>query len=341
MTVNPASVIQGQLLEKLKERPRRTDPMRVLRPTAEPLPREVWMAELQKCELLHDSSPEGKRGFHVYRAYGREIPNIVLELGRLREETFRTVGEGTGLERDNDQFDEFYDHLIAYDKFKQEITGSYRLGRLDEILKAKGTAGVYTNTLFNMEHLLETEFQEGTLEAGRSFVRPEFQRGPTLLMIWVAISNFISRNPKYKYLIGAVSISDEFQDNSKRLMLSYLMKHYPHDKAAEVSSKNPPKFDSNLSPEEIMSIVDASLNLNDLQEFVRQAEDNPKAQIPQLIKLYIELGFRFLAFNKDDDFNSIDGLIWLDVTKVPGGIVARYMGEEGYAKFRAFHGMKS
>jgi hypothetical protein len=103
-------------------------------------------------------------------------------------------------------------------------------------------------------------------------------------------------------------------------------------------AKNPPKFDSSLSPEELTALIDAALNLKELQEFVKQAEDDPKAQIPQLIKLYIELGFRFLAFNKDEDFNSIDGLIWVDIVKVPTGIIGRYMGDEGIAQYRKFHG---
>jgi hypothetical protein len=138
-------------------------------------------------------------------------------------------------------------------------------------------------------------------------------------------------------LIGAVSISDEFQENSKRLMVNYLMKHHPHEMAAQVTSRNPPVFESNLSPEEITELVNASLDLKGLQEFVRCAEGNPKAQIPQLIKLYIELGFRFLAFNKDDDFNSIDGLIWLDVSKIPSAIISRYMGEERWKAYQAYH----
>jgi hypothetical protein len=117
------------------------------------------------------------------------------------------------------------------------------------------------------------------------------------------------------------------------------MKHYPHEKAAPDLSKNPPTFESNLSPEEIAALVDAALDLKQLQEFVKAAEGDPKAQIPQLIKLYIELGFRFLAFNKDDDFNSIDGLIWLDVLKIPNGILSKYMGEEALMKYRASHGL--
>jgi putative hemolysin len=311
----------------------------LLKALAEPIPTDVILAELtNQAEIMLDSTPDKpQKGFLIFRARGREIPQTMLEIGRLREETFRTVGEGTGNERDLDRFDEYYDQFIAWDKKAGTITGAYRIGRVDEILEAHGPSGVYTNTLFNLEHLLGADFKQGTLEAGRSFVRPEFQRGLTLVMIWMALARFIVANPRYKYLMGPVSISNEFQENSKHLMVEYLMKNFPHHKSDLVLPKNPPQFVTELSPSEIMAMIDASLNLSDLQEFVRHAENNPRAQIPQLIKLYLELGVKFLAFNKDDEFNSIDGLIWLDVPKVPDDIMLRYMNADEWAAYRARH----
>jgi putative hemolysin len=309
-----------------------------MQPIGSPIPPEKILTELSRAEVMVDSTPlKPDRGFLVYRAVGQDIPETMLEIGRLREETFRSVGEGTGLARDNDRFDEYYDHFIAWDKKLKTITGAYRIGRVDRILRERGTAGVYTTTLFNLDSLLATDFREGTLEAGRSFVRPEFQRGLTLVMIWMALARFIVANPEYRSLMGPVSISNEFQENSKHLMVKYLMDNFPHEKSALVTSKNPPHFSSDMSPQELTAIVDSAMNLNGLQEFVRQAEGNPRAQIPQLIKLYLELGVRFLAFNKDDDFNSIDGLIWLDVTQVPTDIMLRYMSTEEWDTYRARH----
>ncbi|HMN68719.1 MAG TPA: GNAT family N-acyltransferase [Bdellovibrionales bacterium] len=306
---------------------------------APPVPKADLDRDLAKCELMLDSNPEREqKGMKIYRGIGRDIPNLVLELGRLREETFRTVGEGSGLARDNDSFDEYYDHFVAWDKAKGEITGAYRIGRADEILSERGPNGLYTTTLFEFESLLSGDFKEGTLEAGRSFVRPEFQRGLSLVYIWMALARFIAANPRYKNLMGPVSISNEFQDNSKNLMVSYLMANFPHEKSELVDAKNPPVFESNMSPEELTAVVNSALSLGDLQEFVRRAEGNPKAQIPQLIKLYLELGVRFLAFNRDDDFNTIDGLIWLDVTAMPDAVGNRYFGEDGWRRYLSFHG---
>ncbi|MBX3023259.1 MAG: GNAT family N-acetyltransferase [Bdellovibrionales bacterium] len=331
--------VEETILEKLKMPSTNRRQSRPLEPIGEAIANDLLMADLKRCELMLDTSEDRpEKGLCVYRAKGADIPNLLLELGRLREETFRTVGEGTGLARDIDSFDQYYDQFIGWDKSKGEITGAYRIGRVDQILKEKGAAGVYTNTLFHLESLFDSDFKTGTLEAGRSFVRPEYQRGLTLLVIWMALARFIVKNPQYKYLMGPVSISDEFQENSKHLMVSYLMKYHPHEKSNLVQSKNPPTFDSNLSPEELTALVDASLNLQSLQEFVRHAEGRPRAQIPQLIKLYLELGVRFLAFNKDDDFNSIDGLIWLDIPNIPPDLLKRYFGEDGWQSYSRYHG---
>lgn len=327
------------IMEKLQSVNRRPADARNMQPIAPAVPTELLIRDMKiASELMVDTHPDLlEKGISIYRAVGSDIPNVLTELGRLREETFRTVGEGTGHSSDTDQFDAYYDHFWAWDKSRREITGAYRIGRVDRILATLGPNGIYSNTLFNMENLLNSDFRYGTLEAGRSFIRPEFQRGLSLLYIWTGLARFISTHSHYKYLMGPVSISNEFQESSKHLMVHYLMKHYHHEKADMVSSKNPPTFETNLSPEEITSILDSSLNLASLQDFVRMAEGNPKAQIPQLIKLYIELGVRFLAFNKDDDFNSIDGLIWLDIPKIPHNIGLRYFGPEGWPKYRSTH----
>lgn len=329
--------IQEDLLRKLGTRALHPQPVRPQEPVAPPVDKEFLLKELETCELLVDTSPERpEKGMAVYRGVGQDIPHLVQELGRLREETFRTVGEGTGLASDTDRFDTFYDHFIAWDKGGKSISGAYRIGRVDKILREQGIEGIYTNTFFNLETLLASDFSEGTLEAGRSFVRPEYQRGPSLLVIWMGLGRFLVKNPEYKYLMGPVSISNEFQENSKHLMVSYLMERFPHEKSNLVTSKNPPQFSSNLEPHELTELVNRSLDLKGLQEFVRHAEGNPRAQIPQLIKLYLELGVRFLAFNKDDDFNSIDGLIWLDIPKIPEDILRRYLGDE-YTGYLARH----
>lgn len=335
---NMTAPIEQKILNKLRAPAMHPKADRPMQPVAGAIARERLIKDFAACELMFDSSPDrDNKGMRVYRGTGSDIPDLMLEIGRLREETFRTVGEGTGLDRDIDQFDSYYDHFIAWDKGKMEVAGAYRIGRVDQILKDHGPQGLYTNTLFKFDNLLESDFKEGTLEAGRSFVRPEYQRGPALLVIWMAFARFIVAHPQYRSMMGPVSISNEFQENSKHLMVSYLMQNFSHEKSDLVSSINPPVFHSNLSPEDLTALLDASMDLSGLQEFVRFAENNPRAQIPQLIKLYLELGVRFLAFNKDEEFNTIDGLIWLDLTQVPESVGKRYFGED-WASYLAYHG---
>ncbi|NJL24525.1 MAG: GNAT family N-acetyltransferase [Calothrix sp. SM1_5_4] len=335
---NASFGIEDSILEKLRRPSLNSRSERPMRPLAPPVERRLLLEDLSRMELLIDTAEDNPdKGLAVYHAPGSRLPHIMKELGRLREETFRTVGEGSGLEADIDRFDSHYEQFVAWDKKQHEITGGYRIGRVDELLQTLGPDGVYTSTLFNLENLFAGDFKEGTLEAGRSFVRPEFQRGLTLLVIWMGLAKFVVKNPRYKILMGPVSISNEFHENSKSLMVNYLMKRFPHEKSDLVTSKNPPVFHSELSPEELTALVDASLDLRSLQEFVRAAEGNPRAQIPQLIKLYLELGVKFLAFNKDDEFNTIDGLIWLDLPNVPPDLLTRYMGEEGSKSYLARH----
>lgn len=326
------------LLEKLKSHSKTAPVGRNLKPIAEPAPAALLQSDLAKMELMVELKPDDpNKGIRVYRAKGKDIPNVLLELGRLRELTFRTVGEGTGLERDIDRFDEFYDHYVAWDKATKEIAGAYRIGRVDEILKSHGSNGIYSNTLFDMTALLERDFSTGTLEAGRSFVRPEYQKSLALMAIWMAFGRFLSENPHYKFLMGPVSISNEFQDRSKHLMVSYLMEKHPHEKSNLVTPRNPPVFSEAIAPDELTMILNQSMDLRELSKFVQQVEGNAGAKIPQLIKLYLDLGVRFLAFNKDDDFNTIDGLIWLDIPAVPPRIQDRYFGAEGAKKYRAYY----
>ena len=127
----------------------------------------------------------------VYLAKSRQIPNILHEIGRLREMTFRNVGEGTGNDVDLDQFDRAYRHLFVWNHQEQEIVGAYRLGLTDEIMRTRGVKGLYTWTLFNFDNRL-MESLGPAVELGRSFIRPEYQRSfKPLMLLWRGISRFI------------------------------------------------------------------------------------------------------------------------------------------------------
>src|SRR4051794_37183033 len=153
----------------------------------------------------------------VYLATAAEIPNTLIELGRLREITFRAAGEGTGKSLDLDRFDAHYLHLFVWNARRREIVGAYRLAPTDRPL--------YTETLFQYG----PEFLERVgpaVELGRSFVRVEYQKGfAPLLLLWKGIGAFIGRNPQYKTLFGPVSISNQYAAISRELMVGFLEKY--------------------------------------------------------------------------------------------------------------------
>lgn len=273
----------------------------------------------------------------VYHAAYKQIPNIIQEVGRLRELTFRATDEGTGKSVDLDEFDEYYQHLFVWNRVKNEIVGAYRLGRTDNIIKRFGKKGLYTSTLFNIR---TSFFQEITpaLEMGRSFVRPEYQRSfSPLLMLWRGIGHYIAKYPKYKILFGPVSINKEYQSSSRQLMVSFLkVNNYLPELAAKVKPRTPYRiqkikgWDKKNTDRMISSIDDVSDVVSDL-------EWDDKG-VPILLKQYLKLGGKLLGFNVDPNFSDVlDGLILVDVTKTDPKIMERYMPKEKLDEFHKMH----
>ncbi len=160
--------------------------------------------------------------FSVLLAKAREIPNVLHEIGRLREVTFRQVGEGTGKPIDLDRFDDHYWHLFVWNRHANEVAGAYRLGPSDEILARFGPKGFYTSQLFQWKRTFLDRISPA-LELGRSFVRPEYQKTyAPLLLLWKGIGQFLIRNPQYKLLFGPVSISNGYTAASRQLMVKFL-----------------------------------------------------------------------------------------------------------------------
>lgn len=274
----------------------------------------------------------------VIQATTDQIPHLLLEIGRLREITFRAVGEGTGKAVDIDRFDHSYTHLFIWNREKNEVVGAYRLGRTDEIIRQKGVRGLYTSTLFRykpgfFEHL------GPALELGRSFIRPEYQKSfAPLLLLWKGIGRFVVENPHYKTLFGPVSISDEYQALSRQFLVSYLkMTRYRRDLAGFVKP-NKPFSAKSLKGWDIDAAVrllkDDVENVSDLISCV----EADRKGVPILLKQYLKLGGEIAGFNVDTAFcNVLDGLIIVDLTKTEPRMLERYLGKDGSRQFLAHH----
>jgi putative hemolysin len=276
--------------------------------------------------------------FSVYLFAADQAPSLLREVGCLREETFRAAGEGTGKERDLDGFDSYYSHLVLWDDAAGRIAGGYRLARVDRVLRERGPSGIYTATLFRFRPRFLEELGPA-LELGRSWIRLEYQRKHNALaLLWRGIAGVVVREPEACVLLGPVSISRDYQPLSRGLIVSFL-KHALGDGALTeaVRALRPFKLrgrDARLADEAgetLRSIDDVSL-------LVSEIESDGKG-VPMLFRHYLRLHSVVLSFNVDPEFaDVVDGLLLTDLRRTDPKILSRFMGADGLARFRAFHG---
>jgi putative hemolysin len=172
---------------------------------ADPESREDLEEDLKQCQSL-GTRPDGKGLFLTTKT---QSPALVREIARLREATFRPVGEGSGYERDTDQFDADYHHLFIWSYEDRDIVGAYRLGDARKLIKQSGLDGLYTHTLFHFSPTMTSYLQHG-LELGRSFVQPKYQNRYALDYLWQGIGAFVQEHRQIRYLFGSASISARY-----------------------------------------------------------------------------------------------------------------------------------
>lgn len=277
----------------------------------------------------------GQGNLSVYQAHSHEIPALLPEIGRLREITFREVGEGTGNEIDLDKYDRYYEHLILWDEEKEQVAGAYRLGRADVILREYGSKGLYTSTLFRFEKPFLANL-EHAVEMGRSFIIKAYQRNlASLPLLWKGIAHWIARNPHYKKLFGPVSISKDYSSLSRKMIVEFLQDNRMHPHLSSfVKARNPFRY---MRTRRMMrEFISADLqNVDDCSALISSLETDGKG-IPILLKHYLKLNATLLSFNVDKDFSSVvDGLIMVDFTDIDERLLAKYMGEENCRAYLA------
>lgn len=284
---------------------------------------------LPESNLLIDQG-----GLQVWTAQAEQIPYVLHEIGRLREETFRMVGEGTGRSLDLDRFDQHYLHLFLWKPETREVAGAYRLGLVDELLAKGGSDLLYTSTLFDMDERFLQYVNPG-LELGRSFVRKEFQRSfLPLLMLWRGITTWMSFHPRYRRLFGPVSISADHHAVARDLMVNHLRsQHFENGLAAWVNPRNPMP-DRITRRSRLLEWTDSMLlDIQGVSAMVAELESDGKG-VPVLLKEYLKLGGKMVGFNIDPDFNfAIDGLVMVDMDTCESRLIRKYMGKDGAKRF--------
>ena len=277
--------------------------------------------ELKKGELLGDTS-DGK---HMI-LYETEIENCVLkEIGRLREISFRYVGEGSGKKRDIDEYDLYYKHLVIWDDEELEIAGAYRLAVGRDIVKYHDIEGLYTSSLFRYSKEFEPYLLQG-IELGRSFVQPKYWNSRALDYLWQGIGAYLSKNPQIRYLFGAVSLSNSFNQNAKA-MLIYFYSHYFGASDKLVSHKMPYCYPTQAL--EICKSIFAGDNYKEDIKILKEELSFMGYTIPTLYKQYADLcedgGVQFFDFGHDKNFNHcIDGFIMADIRLIKESKKKRY-----------------
>lgn len=275
-----------------------------------------------EVEGLHEDYMLFKsRNYVVYCAPSNKLPNILNELGRLREITFREVGEGTNQSIDVDEYDLYYHQLFIWDEENHKIVGAYRVGKGHEILSGYGLKGFYLQSLFRMSKQFQPILSQ-SLELGRSFIVKEYQRKPLpLFLLWKGILYFLLKNPESRYLIGPVSISNKYSDLSKDLIIKFIMANYfNYDLGQFIKSRK--KFKVKTTDVDIDILLEtAKSDINKLDKLIGDFEiTNDK--LPVLLKKYISLNAKIIGFNIDPNFNDcLDGLIVIDLFDVPVQVI--------------------
>ncbi len=263
-----------------------------------------------------------EKNYEVYICSSTAIPTILKEIGRLREITFREIGEGTNKPIDLDEYDINYYHLFIWEKESKMIVGAYRIGKGAEIFYSMGIKGFYLNELFKIQKQFYPVLMK-SLELGRSWVRKEYQQKPLpLFLLWKGILQFLSKNSEYRYLIGPVSISNRFTKLSKSLIVEFIRNNnFDHELAQFVKPRKNFKVDFSKIDKDLLT--EAGQTLKDLDSLISDIETS-NMRIPVLLRQYLALNAKIISFNIDPKFSDcLDGFLILDIETIPSEILKK------------------
>lgn len=291
-------------------------------PIARPAPRSLVR------DAVHGLPPDrvlhARDAMRVLLMHGDEAPVLLHELGRLREEAFRALGEGTGQALDLDLQDTRYDHLVLWDDAAAEVLGAYRVGRVDALLAPD--EGMYLASLFQFAPELWDALGPA-LELGRAFITPGRQRSPLALSdLWQGIGRYLCDRPRYRKLLGAVSIDRQYSDLSLHLMVGHLRARHSASRLVPMVTPRTPLPASSDLERSLRSCGAAIPDLGTLDEVVARLEPGERG-IPVLFRSYMGLGARVLGVNVDPDFqDSVDALVVVDLDQADPRRLRRFMG---------------
>ena len=303
--------------------------IKIQKPAKEIITQESTSSFIKEVNVLRASDGRllESKNYEVFFAKAKEIPSLLQEIGRLREITYRAVGEGTNKAIDLDKYDTYYYHLFLWDRAAKCLVGAYRMGLGKEIYKEHGIKGFYIQNLFRIEPELH-QMMDNTIEMGRAFIIQAYQQKPMpLFLLWKGIVHVTLRYPEYKYLMGGVSISNQFSDFSKSLMIEFMKSHYYDPYVAQYIQPKK-EYKVKLKDADKDFVFDATkADMQKFDKFIDEIEPGA-LRIPVLIKKYVKQNARLVAFNVDPKFNNaVDGLMYIKVADIPESTVKPVMEE--------------
>jgi putative hemolysin len=291
-----------------------------------PASKEKMLAEIITLRNT-DSRFFQSKNYEVFFTEASKIPNILHEIGRLREITFREIGEGTNKSIDLDKYDAYYHHLFLWDADTNQLAGAYRMGLGSEIYPKHGIEGFYLTELFRFDSELH-DMMKNSIEMGRAFIIKEYQQKPMpLFLLWRGIIHTTLRFPEHKFLLGGVSISNQFSNFSKSLMIEFMKSNY-YDPYIAQYVRPKKEYKVKLKDADKDFIFDeAESDLNKFDKIIDELEPG-SLRLPVLIKKYIKQNARLVAFNVDPLFNNaIDGLMYIRISDIPESTMKPVMEE--------------
>jgi putative hemolysin len=267
-------------------------------------------------------------GKDIFLIDGRSNSAALRELGRLREISFRQVGEGTGKRRDLDAFDAYYRHVVLWDESDLQIVGAYRIGEVELIVASRGAGGLYTQSLFKLEDGLSPYLAE-SVELGRSFVQPRYQGLRALDYLWYGIGAYLSTAPAIRYLFGPVSISADYPGEARKLLVYFYRRYF--GVADRLATPRVPFVILEAEETALATVITGEDYARDFRALKHRLGELG-VSIPTLYKQYTDLcepgGARFLGFGVDPAFaGCVDGLVLVDLQKLKASKCERYLGE--------------
>lgn len=291
-------------------------------PVAHPEDRQELRRAIKRCEHLGNA----RDGMAIYRYQYSGDCTVMREIGRLRELSFRAVGEGTGHRRDVDSFDAHYDHIVLWDEEQLELVGAYRLKQVSTLNEEQS---LYSASLFDYQHNAAEDIFAKGVELGRSFVQPKYWGKHSLDYLWQGVGKYLAKYPELRYLFGPVSLSDDLPKAAKDELINFYRSHFA-DQRGWAKAKMPYRSEGLVSVAGGKDLA-AAQSYRDAFVDLKARLGEMDCTVPTLYKQYSELcepgGVSFADFNVDPDFaDCIDGLVLVDIEKMKPARRKRYLG---------------